>query len=249
MKAGRELYRRYLLVAVVVALIMVLIFLVMYQLNLFSVSIPEKFSWYLNLLLFGFAVLFAFLVYITISLKQSYLGLKYSNDYAVTRRRVAVVAHVKPIGGEMDGMSLSNIVGVRRWFVSKFKGSLAFEENAALSLDVYQGSSFDDEDFHYNLKKSLTNHSINDSHFIGFDAYNRENSVSVASSPLSEGKLNPGITLVFITETSTSFYNDCLEDGIDDLITNQDKRVVALSKLFETHGISRPEIYLEKYDF
>lgn len=249
MKAGREFHKLYLLVAKVVAVVIVLLYFVTYQSNLFGISISEESHWFLNIVMFILAVFFAFLVYIAISFKQAYLALKYANDYSVTRRRVAVVAHVKPIGGEIDSMSLSNVMGVRKWFVSKFKGPLAFEENAALSLDVYQGSSFDDDDLHYNLKKSLTNHSINDSHFVGFEAYNRENSVSVASSPLSEGKLAPGITLVFIAETSTSFYNDYLEDGIDDLITNQDRRVVSLSKLFETHGISRPEIYLEKYDF
>ncbi len=249
MKAGRELHKRYWLVARVVAVAMVLVFIVNFKSELFGILISEDSHWYLNVLLIVLAVSFVFLTYSTISLKQAYLACKYSNDYAVTRRRLAIVAHVKPIGGQLDGMSLSNLMGVRKWFVSKFKGPLAFEKNASLSLDVYQGSSFDDEDLHYNLKKSLSSHSINDSHFVGFEAYNLENPVNVASSPLSEGKLEPGITLVFVVETSTSFYNDYLDDGVDELITNQDRHVVALSKLFETHGVSRPEIFLEKYNF
>lgn len=247
MKKCSALYKRYLLGAYVSLVFMLLTFIFTFYSDSFGYEVASEMRPYLYVVLFALAVLFSLFIFISISLKRVYLRIQYANDYQTSLRRVAVVAHVRPVSGATDNLSLSDVDGVRKWFISRFKSILPFEENASLSLDVYQGSSIDDPDLLYNLKKSLSNHSINDSHFVGFEAYNKESPVKISSSPLSEGVLEAGMTLVFITESSNLFYRDSLEDGLDLLLSNQDRHVVSLSKLFETHGISRPHIYLEKY--
>lgn len=227
---------------------MVVLFISINNFDLLGFSVPKKYLPDAYILLFLLAVVFVLFSLVSIEINRTYLGQRYKNDYLSTRRRLSLVAHVKSVEGDVDNISISDLEGVRKWFLSKFKTTLPFIENAALTLDVYQGNSIGDTDLLFNLKKSLSLHPINDCHFVGFASFNKENSVRISSSPLSEGKLEDGITLVFMIETSNAFYSERMSGFMEDLLLNQSKETVGLSRLFSTQRIARPVVSLELYD-